>query len=68
MELKQLWKNAETENFIGLLIVPYGIETKISRKKKRSLTSLLIVPYGIETGKRKKTLFLFCTFNCTLWN
>ena len=33
-----------------LLIVPYGIETRIF-KDERLLVLLLIVPYGIETNK-----------------
>ena len=33
----------------ALLIVPYGIETRILQSTKMSLKVLLIVPYGIET-------------------
>ena len=33
----------------GLLIVPYGIETRRKRLMKREEARLLIVPYGIET-------------------
>ena len=33
---------------IGLLIVPYGIETEEAMQKQWEL-ELLIVPYGIET-------------------
>ena len=50
-----------------LLIVPYGIETKMwilmnGRK------SLLIVPYGIETTFDKIIIEAVLPFNCTLWN
>ena len=47
MELKRdsfrsMWNNKR------LLIVPYGIETRI-RRAGTDLQQLLIVPYGIET-------------------
>ena len=34
----------------ALLIVPYGIETIMSKDLKKVLNGLLIVPYGIETS------------------
>ena len=48
MELKLKKQNYE---FIGneLLIVPYGIETILSRGAYPEMAILLIVPYGIET-------------------
>ena len=47
MELKrQNMSQDETE--VPLLIVPYGIETKIMREHDIPM-QLLIVPYGIET-------------------
>ena len=52
----------------SLLIVPYGIETRIGVASGRRIV-LLIVPYGIET--RRHTTILeksWVTFNCTLWN
>ena len=47
MELKRghQWTPADTS---GLLIVPYGIETRIEVEHGAEL-GLLIVPYGIET-------------------
>ena len=47
MELKQPRRGAATRG-IGLLIVPYGIETAFARGRGQS-PNLLIVPYGIET-------------------
>ena len=34
---------------VRLLIVPYGIETKVAGVLAVELLTLLIVPYGIET-------------------
>ena len=39
---------AFNRDFMGLLIVPYGIETALRRSCVHS-SILLIVPYGIET-------------------
>mgnify|MGYP000413393024 FL=1 len=50
-----------------LLIVPYGIETRINRINY-ILDELLIVPYGIETDNASAYLCLLKTFNRTLWN
>ena len=47
MELKPI-NVAYTGGIDGLLIVPYGIETK-ARNTAQELNTLLIVPYGIET-------------------
>ena len=41
----------------GLLIVPYGIETKIYSVLRRNGINLLIVPYGIETSENAFRLF-----------
>ena len=47
MELKQ--HTMTHQNLLhGLLIVPYGIETRIFYSQRKS-DGLLIVPYGIET-------------------
>ena len=35
--------------FLCLLIVPYGIETRMDAPSHRIQADLLIVPYGIET-------------------
>ena len=51
-----------------LLIVPYGIETKVSPILLLVLVCLLIVPYGIETRKTPRGEIELGTFNCTLWN
>ena len=50
-----------------LLIVPYGIETKITTNKSNTVR-LLIVPYGIETISYLQCTEQTYTFNCTLWN
>ena len=50
-----------------LLIVPYGIETRLAFFGK-SFYYLLIVPYGIETKYSDRTYKQKRTFNCTLWN
>ena len=51
----------------GLLIVPYGIETKYVLDERRSYP-LLIVPYGIETQDRQEVRKGEPAFNRTLWN
>ena len=48
MELKHLNDNQNKFCYI-LLIVPYGIETKLNYRQVRWDDRLLIVPYGIET-------------------
>ena len=48
MELKLRCQELVPTSFL-LLIVPYGIETKIV-KLQNYLMKLLIVPYGIETS------------------
>ena len=52
MELKHL-PSFLILNLEGLLIVPYGIETRLNLKAPERLF-LLIVPYGIETAKRRR--------------
>ena len=48
MELKpQKWLNIAS--ILGLLIVPYGIETSLDAFQYAPGERLLIVPYGIET-------------------
>ena len=53
MELKQTFYTHFRE-FIRLLIVPYGIETKEKSRKEAILSLLLIVPYGIETAGNRR--------------
>ena len=53
---------------VSLLIVPYGIETWVSKREKKEGNWLLIVPYGIETPFRHSSLCGPASFNCTLWN
>ena len=50
MELKPYINTVESTSQ-ALLIVPYGIETRIMGLSKK-WSELLIVPYGIETDKR----------------
>ena len=47
MELKQCSKTCIRAS-VRVLIVPYGIETRIGSLYER-INSVLIVPYGIET-------------------
>ena len=51
-----------------LLIVPYGIETRITGKPCDNWRLLLIVPYGIETLNQSARFRYLGTFNRTLWN
>ena len=51
MELKRAIIHGLSQ-LAGLLIVPYGIETKLKKEIISAVESLLIVPYGIETTKR----------------
>ena len=53
---------------VGLLIVPYGIETAQRGGMHYALITLLIVPYGIETKAQCAFTAQPRTFNCTLWN
>ena len=48
MELKHFY-NLDVIISVGLLIVPYGIETVYSHEYISRCAGLLIVPYGIET-------------------
>ena len=48
MELKHKWMTG-IGICLGLLIVPYGIETPQMALPYESASLLLIVPYGIET-------------------
>ncbi len=66
MELKQAIPGAESGTH-GLLIVPYGIETKLDRFLL-GLKELLIVPYGIETSYTCRWPGRLSPFNRTLWN
>ena len=50
MELKQ-FIGKESAVFFRLLIVPYGIETDLTRIRALQ-AKLLIVPYGIETPRK----------------
>ena len=50
-----------------LLIVPYGIETRIIHFRPITY-DLLIVPYGIETRQGNYYTLWTYTFNRTLWN
>ena len=50
-----------------LLIVPYGIETRVLDFLE-TREWLLIVPYGIETKSVRVFLALSSPFNRTLWN
>ena len=52
---------------IVLLIVPYGIETRLI-KVCQSYGGLLIVPYGIETASPSLHGVRGLAFNRTLWN
>ena len=51
----------------GLLIVPYGIETKLI-ERHITVFLLLIVPYGIETAQKQVLIITQTAFNRTLWN
>ena len=51
-----------------LLIVPYGIETRLINFARYMQPDLLIVPYGIETILRAPRVSDRFTFNRTLWN
>ena len=48
MELKRYSRN-RCNNYLDLLIVPYGIETRAEGRTGIVGSWLLIVPYGIET-------------------
>ena len=48
MELKHRYGYTDSNGFFPL-IVPYGIETRISELTKKMDVNPLIVPYGIET-------------------
>ena len=48
MELKLLF-GVKSDGLDFLLIVPYGIETRLRPPPRGERQSLLIVPYGIET-------------------
>ena len=61
MELKQITCQAVSA-VILLLIVPYGIETKITFFISQRFKSLLIVPYGIETGNTGNLLLLIVPY------
>ena len=52
---------------LGLLIVPYGIETMNNQFNRENL-ELLIVPYGIETVISLLLIVFVKSFNRTLWN
>ena len=52
MELKQDIREQLKKEVCNLLIVPYGIETKVNKKLSLLGVYLLIVPYGIETKAR----------------
>ena len=67
MELKLRW-HVVYLMLVGLLIVPYGIETAFIKRLRRNLDKLLIVPYGIETDKAQQDLHGNYPFNRTLWN
>ena len=56
MELKLVYRYG-LHDHNGLLIVPYGIETKYSISGIVKRFNLLIVPYGIETAAR---IFQLC--------
>ena len=60
MELK-LGNHQPACSSIGLLIVPYGIETPYPNLNVRNKICLLIVPYGIETY-----FCTICRFKCSL--
>ena len=47
---------------MGLLIVPYGIETLFTLHVHQSCVGLLIVPYGIETTVMIEYFNLIKTF------
>ena len=49
MELKLIGSVAMHSHISLLLIVPYGIETRIAESVCLFVILLLIVPYGIET-------------------
>ena len=55
------------EGSLGLLIVPYGIET-FTYSMRCEPDLLLIVPYGIETRLHPSSPYQQPTFNRTLWN
>ena len=50
-----------------LLIVPYGIETRLLLFGS-TCRILLIVPYGIETSLLIQFVKMSLSFNRTLWN
>ena len=66
MELKHYYVAIYCDEII-LLIVPYGIETRLT-DHFQSMQQLLIVPYGIETTYCEHTIDSFYSFNRTLWN
>ena len=53
---------------LGLLIVPYGIETCFNVLACTCVFCLLIVPYGIETTRSWRQIYDGYAFNRTLWN
>ena len=67
MELKQAQATGTVE-INELLIVPYGIETKMKHIYIVMIMCLLIVPYGIETKIIGNLAASGSAFNCTLWN
>ncbi len=66
MELKPNYLSSE-KDMPELLIVPYGIETRVVIVQELPAL-LLIVPYGIETLKTAVWWKRMITFNRTLWN
>ncbi len=66
MELKLEIRSSGGRDIL-LLIVPYGIETVLSRCIIE-MKKLLIVPYGIETKESAETSVAGDSFNRTLWN
>ena len=60
MELKQTYRKAN-KSIEELLIVPYGIETRVLIHASGK-PLLLIVPYGIETMERYRPEFIRTSF------
>ena len=54
-------------DFLIVLIVPYGIETLLCNCQF-DVKVVLIVPYGIETKKIIIIMMGIRSVNCTLWN
>ena len=67
MELKHITKALYESETALLLIVPYGIETRVTWCLSVS-QPLLIVPYGIETSTWCPITESSLAFNRTLWN